>query len=411
MMLRSNLLWITLLISLPALAQRPKDAVTSQYGGCGAPNGAGPNSTNYYGGGANPCAFTYSLPADRLIQLLNDVNYCTMYSRTQVNCPREIKGNYGQIRLDRRDGAGAGGGRTPGSAPELSYGNEPASPSTPAQRAEAERLWQRSVTLIDNNQQREAIPLLLQAGRLGHAKAQSTLGIAYQDGNGVTRNDAAAAHWFALAAAQGHRAAQDALAGMYEEGEGGLPKDPARARQLYLLSANQGFDKAQLEVGLAYEVGDGVPRSRQRAIQMLRASGRGTAIANILASPQTPARFASLTELGRYLKKLADIENARLAARIAKTIPQNSLSGNPIDRINAARDYAAWERKSGLTGLISAMTACLFSKVCCPESARGPPVCRAKTLLGAFSAAKVFAVVKPLIAAVPARGPSLMVAD
>jgi len=252
------------------------------------------------------------------------------------------QGHYGQVLLDRRDGAG----RNPGSAPELSYGEQVAAP-TPAQRAEAERLRLRSVTLKGGNQHREAIPLLLQAARLGHARAQATLGIAYQDGNGVDRSDAAAAHWFGLAATQGHRAAQYALAGMYEEGEGGLRKDPAKARQLYLLSANQGYDKAQMEVGFAYEVGDGIARSRSRAIQMLPASGLGNSIANILASPQTPAQFANLAELGRYLKKLADIENAKLNARIAKTLPSNSDNRNPIDRINAAREFAAWERKGG----------------------------------------------------------------
>jgi hypothetical protein len=346
-MLRPNLLALVVLTSTALFAQQPRNPVTAHYGPCGAPNGGGANSTNYYGGGADPCAYTYSVPAERLNQLLNDVRYCTMYSRTQVNCSREIKGNYGQMRLDRRDGAGAGGGSNPGSAPELSYSTVAPSALTPAQRADAERLWQRSVILIDRNDYRDAIPLLLQAGRLGHAKAQSTLGIAYQDGNGVRRDDVAAAHWFGLAASQGHRAAQYALAGMYEEGEGGLPKDRARARQLYLLSANQGFDKAQMEVGIAYEIGDGVPRSRVRAIQMLRASGLGSSIANILASPQTPTQFATLADLGRYLKKLSDIENAKLAARIARTIPSGSRFDNPIDRINAAREYADWERKSG----------------------------------------------------------------
>ncbi len=213
LVLRPFLLAGALLISAPAFAQRVKDPVTAQYGACGAPNGGGANSTNYYGGGADPCAFTYSVPAERINQLLNEVNYCTMYSRTQVNCSRELTRDYGQIRLDRRDGAGAGGGKNPGSSPALSYSTIPASSLTPAQRAEAERLWQRSVTLIDSNNYREAIPLLLQAGRLGHAKAQSTLGIAYQDGNGVRRDDVAAAHWFGLAAAQGHRAAKYALAG------------------------------------------------------------------------------------------------------------------------------------------------------------------------------------------------------
>ena len=326
----------------PAFAQRAKDPATARNGACGAPNGGGANSTNYYGGGADPCAFTYSVPAQRMNQLLSEVNYCTMYSRTQVNCSRELKRDYGQIRLD---GAGVGGGKNPGSSADSSYPIVPASSLTPAQRAEAERLWQRSVTLIDRNNYREAIPLLLQAGRLGHAKAQSTLGIAYQDGNGVRRDDLAAAHWFELAAAQGHRAAQYALAGMFEEGEGGLKKDRAKARQLYLLSANQGFDKAQMEVGMAYEVGDGVPRSREHAIQMLRASGLGRGIANVLTSKDTPPRFADLKALGAYLKKLADIENAKVAARVARS-SQAYGSDNPIDRINAAREYQNWSRRS-----------------------------------------------------------------
>jgi hypothetical protein len=350
LVLRPFLLVGALLISVPAFSQRAKDPVTAQYGPCGAPNGGGANSTNYYGGGVDPCAFTYSVPAERINQLLNEVNYCTMYSRTQVNCSRELTRDYGQIRLDRRDGAGAGGGKNPGSSPELSYSTVPASSLTPAQRAEAERMWQRSLTLIDSNNYREAIPLLLQAGRLGHVRAQAMLGIAYQDGNGVHRDDVAAAHWFGLAAAQGHRAAQYALAGMYEEGDGGLKKDRAKARELYLLSANQGFDKAQMEVGMAYEVGDGVPRSRERAIQMLRASGLGKGIANVLASKQTPARFADLQGLGAYLKKLADIENAKVA-RAAASMPQAYGSGNPglgqtIDRINAAREYTNWSRRS-----------------------------------------------------------------
>jgi hypothetical protein len=121
LVLRPFLLVGALLISVPAFSQRAKDPVTAQYGPCGAPNGGGANSTNYYGGGVDPCAFTYSVPAERINQLLNEVHYCTMYSRTQVNCSRELTRDYGQIRLDRRDGAGAGGGKNPGSSPELSY--------------------------------------------------------------------------------------------------------------------------------------------------------------------------------------------------------------------------------------------------------------------------------------------------
>ena len=140
---RLRLFATVLLITGTLIAQRNNDP---HYGGCGAANGGGANSTNYYGGGADPCAYTYSVPSERLNQLLNDVSYCTMYSRTQVNCSRELKGNYDQVRLDRRDGAGMGGGKNPGSLPEASYPTVPLSAITPAQRADAERMFQRSLT-------------------------------------------------------------------------------------------------------------------------------------------------------------------------------------------------------------------------------------------------------------------------
>ena len=340
---RLSLFATVLFVTATLTAQRSND---QHYGGCGAANGGGARSTNYYGGGADPCAYTYSVHAERLNQLLNDASYCTMYSRTQVNCSRELKGNYGQIRLDRRDGAGMGG-KNPGSLPEASYSTVPPSAITPAQRADAEQMFQRTLRLMERNQYREAIPLLLQAGRLGHARAQAALGIAYQDGNGVRRDDAAAAHWFGLAAEQGHRAAQYGLAGMYEEGEGGLPKDRLKAKQLYLASSHQGYDKAQLIIGMAYEVGDGVPRNRPLAIQMLRASGLGVSIANVLASPQTPARFANFTELGGYIRKLAEIENAKLNARIAASSPRPDVNRNPIDRINANKEMNDFQRARG----------------------------------------------------------------
>ena len=196
-----------------------------------------------------------------------------------------------------------------------------------------------SAPCIDRNNYREAIPLLLQAGRMGHARAQATLGIAYQDGNGVKRNDPAAAYWFGLAAAQGHRAAQYALASMYEEGDGGLPKDRAKARELYIKSARQGFDKAQMELGIAYEVGDGVPRNRPQAIALLRQSGLGVNIAAVLAAPGTPARFNDINALGNYLRKLRDDETARstAAANRALAHPRGGIGTTAYQEMEQSR--------------------------------------------------------------------------
>ena len=169
-----------------------------------------------------------------------------------------------------------------------------------ASSGSAEELWQRAVTLINRNDFHDAIPLLQQAARMGHTRAQATLGIAYQDGNGVRADDKAAAYWFGLAAAQGHRASQYALGGMYEEGEGGLPRDPRKAGQLYMASARQGFDKAELIVGVNFLTGDdGFPNDREQAIAWLRkAAAQDSPFARdlliVLSDRSAPASFANV---------------------------------------------------------------------------------------------------------------------
>ena len=186
--------------------------------------------------------------------------------------------------------------------------------------ASAEAMWQRAAGYIDRNDYRDALPLLQQAAKMGHARAQATLGIAYQDGQGVRRDDRQAAYWFGLAAAQGHRASEYALGGMYEEGEGGLARDPRRAGQLYLASARQGFDKAQLVVGINYLTGDdGFPHDRAQAVQYLRlANAQQVPLAHdlmvVLSDRSAPATFANMGALNAYLAKLAAEQQARIAA-------------------------------------------------------------------------------------------------
>ncbi len=90
---------------------------------CAAPNGGGPNSTNYYSKG-DPCAYAYTVPAERMNQLLNENNFCTMSSRTEVNCSQPVRGNYGQQRIAR---TGAGKGENRDSSSDASHRSEPAS--------------------------------------------------------------------------------------------------------------------------------------------------------------------------------------------------------------------------------------------------------------------------------------------
>jgi TPR repeat protein len=209
-------------------------------------------------------------------------------------------------------------------------------------------LWERAVALVERNDFRDAMPVLYRCALMGDRRAQSTLGIRYQNGEGVKADDRTAAYWFGLAAAQGHRSAQSSLGDMYHEGVGGLPKDGAKATELYIKSANQGFDRAQMSLGIAYEVGQYVPRSRPKAIALLRQSGDfGSSIADVLADPRTPARFANEDALGNYFASLRD---AQIAAAWAQAHPWNSGSCGLFCQINRKEEEVK-QRKEAVRGI------------------------------------------------------------
>jgi len=275
------------------------------------------------------CTYVYRIPPDGMNKLLAGNPQCTKTNPVFVRCTQPVKGSFGQYLMPNP---------APESAP-INYTVPSAPPPLgvpPAQQAEADQLVNRAFGLMDANQNRQAFPLLLKAGNMGDKRAQATLGICFQDGKGVKANARAAAYWYSAAAAQGHRAAQYALGGMYEFGVGGLPKDMKKATELYIKSANQGFDLAQYALGIQYELGQEVPRSRAKAIQLLRQANVEYSpwMAQVLADPKTPAKFADETAFGNYL---ASLRNAAFAASWAKaqaaTASGIGVGDDPIARM------------------------------------------------------------------------------
>ena len=66
------------------------------------------------------------------------------------------------------------------------------------------------------------------AAEQGDAKAQSQLGLMYDQGLGVSQDYAEAAQWFRLAAEQGDAGAQGQLGAMYATGKG-VSRDEVQA--------------------------------------------------------------------------------------------------------------------------------------------------------------------------------------
>jgi TPR repeat protein len=71
---------------------------------------------------------------------------------------------------------------------------------------------------------------VLARAQAGDAAAQNLLGDMYENGNGVERDPAQAAHWYRLAAEQGLADAQLNLGVLYENGEGVERSDVEAAR-------------------------------------------------------------------------------------------------------------------------------------------------------------------------------------
>ena len=85
----------------------------------------------------------------------------------------------------------------------------------------------------------EAVVYYQQAGLQGHPLAQKTLGFAYANGLGVTRDYSKTVRWHQLAADQGAVDAQNNLGYLYAQGQG-VSQDIIEAHMWYNIAAAHG---------------------------------------------------------------------------------------------------------------------------------------------------------------------------
>lgn len=102
----------------------------------------------------------------------------------------------------------------------------------------------------------------------GDMHAQTLLGLIYQNGVGVSRNQAEAIKWYSAAAIAGDPEAQFALGLILARGEG-TPKDEAKAKGWFEAAAAQGHVEAHYNLALMYMEGDIVKRDFKKAAQLL----------------------------------------------------------------------------------------------------------------------------------------------
>jgi TPR repeat protein/serine/threonine protein kinase len=137
------------------------------------------------------------------------------------------------------------------------------------QRSRVTDLSSRGIAAFEAGHYEEALPLLTDAGNLGDAAAQATLGRLYLFGRGVPPDYNAAKDWFTRAADQDNPRGYSGLGILLANGWAG-PKDLPGAIELFQKAADRDDPAGEANLAMAYFNGDGVGKDPARAIALIR---------------------------------------------------------------------------------------------------------------------------------------------
>jgi len=111
------------------------------------------------------------------------------------------------------------------------------------------------------------LALLQKAAAAGSPRAMVDLGEAYRDGDGVTKDENEAAHWFRRAADTGNAVGMVFLGSMYQEGAG-VEKNDTEAVKWFQKAADRGNVAGIYHLAMKYERGEGVARNIEKAVEL-----------------------------------------------------------------------------------------------------------------------------------------------
>ena len=132
-----------------------------------------------------------------------------------------------------------------------------------------ETYYRKAKALSDEQKDAEAFIYYRKAAERGHLEAQCNLGLCYEMGKGVAKDEAAAVKWYSKAAERGLARAQCNLGYCHDEGIG-VTKDEAEAVKWYRRAAEQGYARAQNNLGECYWWGIGVTKDEMEAAKWYR---------------------------------------------------------------------------------------------------------------------------------------------
>ena len=139
---------------------------------------------------------------------------------------------------------------------------------TQAQNTKGTAHFEAGIKALDANNISLAFKEFLAAAKEGHAGSQYNVGVAYEQGLGVSKNDKEAFFWYSKSAAQGNADAQFNLGVLYENGRG-TPIDFVKANEWYRKASVQGDGLAIGNLGMLYIRGQGVKENKIAGVALL----------------------------------------------------------------------------------------------------------------------------------------------
>jgi len=124
-----------------------------------------------------------------------------------------------------------------------------------------------------------ALEILKPLAEEGDSQAQITMGLMYDYGHGVEKNQAESIKWYLMAAEQGVPLVQHDIGVKYFQGQG-VEQNYLEATKWWELSANAGIADSQFNLGLMHYRGIGIPKDYVKAAKLFDAAaeqGHGNA--------------------------------------------------------------------------------------------------------------------------------------
>lgn len=199
----------------------------------------------------------------------------------------------------------------------------------------------------------EATKTLMRRASHGSKDAQFELAGCYKTGEGLEKNDATAAYWWSLAAAQGMAQAQYNLAVAHFFGEG-VPKDQAKAFKLYCQAADQGHAEAIYNLGVMHMQGIATPKDAIAGKALfVYAKSMGSTHAKMpafeLGEASRALMLATLMgQSGKVLDTLLDWHRNKAEAAAGERELESDYAGSSMAEAKLARARALAAGKSAL---------------------------------------------------------------